>query len=384
MRSTLALALLLAVAPAASAHHTGTPPAVRFTTTGDNSLPRVPAFGGYLSFVLDTGAPNPVVTLNIWKHPETLTTLAHLGTSADPAASSKPIVAWDSDGDPLNSGDPGTQIFMSVKGVVSQVTHDASGSSSNPTVSSAANRLAFESSGNLAGSAPPGSRHIYVRNNDGTFAQISRGAGISTNPAFDRVGKRLVFESTSDPIDGHDTGIAQIWFALVGGTAQAVTAGFAPSGNPGMSSEGRVLVFESTADLAHGGGDTGIPQVFAYDVKSSSFAQITNDAAGCTGPSAKKILGDWRIAFTCEGQGYFYELRRDQRYRVQTPDGHVSHMTTQFGTYFLGISTTADLIAGGGTTVGHQLYLINLWKRPAERVFGLSTWFPFRGISALH
>jgi hypothetical protein len=384
MRPTLFLALLLATPLPVAAHHTGTPAIVRLTSSGDNDLPRLPAFGGYLGLVLDGGTTHPVVSLKIFDHPDVHKTLSTAGTNANPTTATSPVVAWDSDGDPLFSGLPGRQVFLSLNGVVSQVSQDPTGTSVNAAVDSKGSRVGFQSSGNLTGAGPPDTQQVYIRN-AGFLVQVSRGSGTSGNVALNRLGGRFVFDSTSDPLDGHDTGVPQVWVGnLDNSPARAVTSGLGGSQHPEISSEGRLVVFESTADLAHGGADTGIPEVFAYDTSTSTFAQITADATGCTGASTRKILADWRIAFTCGNEGFYYDLRRDRRYHVQTPDGTVSGIVTAFGTYFLGISTTANLL-GSGTTSGHQIYLVNLYKRPAEVVAGSpALWFPTRGIKPLH
>jgi len=52
------------------------------------------------------------------------------------------------------------------------------------------------------------------------------------------------------------------------------------------------------------------------------------------------------------------------------------------GFYFLTVCTTANLV-GTGTTAGHEIYLFNLYKRPAEPVSGSAVWFPARGLRPL-
>jgi len=52
------------------------------------------------------------------------------------------------------------------------------------------------------------------------------------------------------------------------------------------------------------------------------------------------------------------------------------------GIHFLILGTTGDLLSGG-TTLGKQVYMVNLFKRPADPVPGLAQWFPTRGIPPL-
>lgn len=52
------------------------------------------------------------------------------------------------------------------------------------------------------------------------------------------------------------------------------------------------------------------------------------------------------------------------------------------GIHFLILSTTGNPL-GGPVTTGKRVYMVNLYKRPAQPVAGLATWFPNRGIPAL-
>src|SRR5262249_24486666 len=156
---------------------------------------------------------------------------------------------------------------------------DASGTSANPVVDVAGLRVAFESAGDLAGTDHPGILQVYVLQPDGSIQQASTGVGTSRNAVLSPKKYRLAFKSTSDPMSGADTGISQSWLAdLITASAAPVTNGLASSSNPALSDDGGLLVFESTADLAGTLGDTTVSQIFSYDPKSQTYAQITNDA----------------------------------------------------------------------------------------------------------
>ena len=131
------------------------------------------------------------------------------------------------------------------------------------------------------------------------------------------------------------------------------------------AAQARIVAFESTADLAGTQVDTGVSQIFMYDTKSKTYARITNEPAGCTLPSS------------------FTMLRADQRYVVPASDGVTQRVITELGIHFLVVSTTADLLAGSGTTPGNQVYLVNLFKRPAVPVAGDIKWFPSQGLPPL-
>ncbi|MGH7893732.1 MAG: TolB family protein, partial [Candidatus Binatia bacterium] len=226
---------------------------------------------------------------------------------------------------------------------------------------------------------------VFLRERDGSLRQLSFGVGTSRNPVLSPKQHFVVFESTSAPLTGVDTGIAQIWLGSVdGGLPAPITAGLGPSRNPAVSNDGRIVAFESTADLgADVPSDTGVSQIYVYDTKSLTYARITDDVLGCTLPSAFKAQRDWRIAFVCSGQPYYYMLRGDQRYRVQTDDASTTQrVVAELGIHFLVLSTTSNLL-DGGVTPGSQIYLVNLFKRPAQPVPGQAAWFPTRGIPPL-
>jgi WD40-like Beta Propeller Repeat len=284
---------------------------------------------------------------------------------------------WDSG----SGGGPGRQLLQCLHGSVTTLTSDPTGTATNPAVDFYGLRVAFESTADLAGTGnPPGVRQVFVRQLNGTIEQMSMGVGTSRNPVISGKKHRLAFESTSDPTTGADTGTSQIWLGdLLHGGAERITAGFGPSRNPALSDDGNLLVFESTADLAGTLADTGVSQIFCYDPKSATFARITDDAGGCTLPSAGKFKGDWRVTFVCGGVPQFYMLREDQRYEVATGGGVTERVISEMGIHFVVLSTTANLL-GSGTTAGKQVYLVNLFKRPGVPIPGLATWFPSRGI----
>src|SRR5439155_777316 len=83
----------------------------------------------------------------------------------------------------------------------------------------------------------------------------------------------------------------------------------------------------------------------------------------------------------CNGEAFYHELRADRRLRLPIQGGDTSRAVTGIGYYFLTVSTTANLLSSG-TTSGHEIYLLNLFKRPADLVSGKNVvWFPARGLS---
>ena len=378
-------ALVATGATSAWAHHRQTPEVVEFTNSGDTVLPRVAAQGWRtFTLIVQSNDGPQVVTISPFRDPTLQTPQGSAGDVANASISaSGRIVVWDTGDDPLGLGLPGRQLVASSRGILAPLTDDVTGTSGNAAVDGEGLRVAFESSGDLAGTGNAGARQVFVRDPDGTTRQASTGAGTSRNPVVSAKKNRLAYESTSDPTTGADTGVSQIWLGDLRGTpAVRLTNGAGPSRNPALSDDGGLLAFESTADLAGSGADTGVSRIFIFDPKSATFARITDDPGGCTLPNASKVQRDWRIAFVCGDLPYFYMLRKDQRYLVQTGGGVTQRVLGEMGIHFLILSTTANLL-DGGETPGRQVYMVNLFKRPAEPVPGQATWFPTRGIPPL-
>jgi Tol biopolymer transport system component len=384
----LLLAATLAAAAPAAAHHRQTPAILALTTSGDTPLPRVPAQGKKsLSLAVQSGPNKQILGISVFKSPDIPTVVAATGDNANPAISfTGTSFAWDTSDDPLDLGLPGRQVVLSLNGALLPVSQDPTGTSQNPSLDTVGLRVAFESEGDLANTGnPPGTRQVFLRNSDGSIVQMSRGDGTAQNAVVSAKRRLIAFESTTDPSDDSDSGISQIWLGSIMGSASPtpITNGLGDSRNASLGDDGRLVVFESTADLAGAGVDTGIPQIFSYDTKTATYARITNDAGGCTLPAVSKVKRDWRITFVCSGEPFFYMLREDQRYRVQTDAGTTQRVIGELGIHFVALSTTANLL-GAGTTAGKQVYLVNFFKRPPQAVATVpAVWFPYRGINPL-
>jgi hypothetical protein len=120
-----------------------------------------------------------------------------------------------------------------------------------------------------------------------------------------------------------------------------------------------------------------------YDTNTHTFARITNEPGGCTGASSARIMRDWRIGYVCGGTAYFTMLRANQRFRVQTDGGDTTRISPQGDAHFVLVATTADLLAGSGTTAGHRVYMVNLYARPPATAASSVLWFPTQGIPPL-
>ena len=391
VRSRLLVLSLVAttlVTPAAFAHHRQTPPIVPLTVDGDTPLPRLPSPGRTTVAlgVSQGGSDTAIQTVKPYKTPIFVTPLATTGDNQNPAVSfNGAVVAYDTDADPAGTGLPGRQIVLASRTAVVAGPNDPTGTSVNPAVDAGAQRIAFESTGDLANTGNPGARQIFLRQATGGVSQASVGVGTSRNAALASHRGWIAFESTSAPDTGVDTGVEQIWLGTVNGVAAApITNGLAPSTRPSFSDDGAILTFQSRANLAGDLTDMGVPQIFIYDTKSKTSAQLTFHPAGCTDSGVTKVNRDWRVGFVCSDQALFYMIRADVLYRVDTPSGGTTGFYPELGKHFVVMSTTSDMLAGTGSTPGHQIYMVNLFKRPPTLVPApVAVWFPFRGIKPI-
>jgi hypothetical protein len=359
--------VVLSQATPAGAFHRKTPPVTPITTSGDVNLPRVPSQGRrslplvesdgvwvYMPF--STGSGRTLVSF----------------TGSQPATSlSGRTIAWrTTDG----------HIALAFNGAPLTGPTDASGTSDNPSVDKRGTTLAFDSAGDL-GLGAAGVRRVYVRDRFGFLMLVSMGSGTSSKAMVSAKRGVVTFESTSDPTTGADTGVRQIWVGSLNDLPAArITAGAGASTDPLLSDDGRLVTFASRANLAGGGADTGVAQIFVYDLVSGTYAQLTNEPGGCSRPTVARFQSDWRITFVCGGQAYYTMLRANVRYHVPTPAGTVQAINAGMGDHFVTVSTNADLVAGSGTTAGNRIYVLNMYAAPPPSVPGSVTWFPFQGI----
>jgi len=365
----------MALSAPVRAFHRSTPPVTALTLNGNADLPPVPSQGRRLLALEQVGI---VFTLFPFSTGPAISVVA---AGVNPAVSyGGRVLLWETTADPLQSGLPGWQIVADQYGMWTMPAPDPTGTSRNPSADKRGQAIAFESAGDLTSTGVPGIRRVYVRDKAGTLRLASTGLGSSGNAMMSAKGVLVAFESTSHPVSGADTGVSQIWTWAPSRSAERITSGAGDSTRPIVSDDGRLIAFGSTADLAGDGHDTGTPQIFGYDYKSATFARITNEPGGCTRPAVAKVQGDWRFTFVCGGQAYYHMLRLNQRYHVPTVGGTVQSIIPEMGVHFLTLSTTANLLAGSGSTIGNRIYMVNLYARPAVPVAGTATWFPYQGI----
>ena len=94
------------------------------------------------------------------------------------------------------------------------------------------------------------------------------------------------------------------------------------------------------------------------------------DPNGCAGASVNPTLalrfggGTFSIGYTCHGQGYFFQYGVGLGKHFQLPiNGGDTVQVAALGSWFRVVSTTANMLRSG-TTSGHQIYMLNLFKLP--------------------
>ncbi|HJQ84527.1 MAG TPA: hypothetical protein VKA21_10650 [Candidatus Binatia bacterium] len=363
-KTRIAALVLAAVAVPAAAYHRQTPPIVAITFSGDTPLPRVPSAGRRIALALDSSGRQ---IFRLDRSRNILEQITTSGNNDNPTISaSGAVVAWDADCTALGCPQPGRQIFMWSKGTSFQVTQDTTGTSVNPALSGKGNKIAFESRGNLIGNGNT-TKQIFLRDAHALLSQISSGNGSSQNAALDRSGLRLVYDSTSTASGAAST-VAQVWLLgpqSPGDDPEPITNGDGSSQRPSISPDGRIVVFDSSADLTGDRHDTGITQIFVYELRTRTITQVTNDTQGCTNASVSPMPGDYRIGYVCHDEGYFHQLRTNLSFRLPIPGTTTPQAIAELGGHFMVVSTKANLF-GSGTTPGHQIYLLNLFKLAAE------------------
>jgi hypothetical protein len=376
----LTVPCLVGLGTNANAMHRQSPPAALVSvSTADNSFPRLPPTGPGLTW---SEGPIGGRTVMQVKLKDLLTRVQVSNQPGDNFNVHTTRVGryavWEND----PGGGP-SMLFFDDRATEAPLVPFPAG---NPAVTAVGNRVFFESTEDLdfLNPNPTLARQIYHRSKAGLIHQVSRGEGTNKNPAATKGSAIVAYESTSDPSDGHDTGVSQIWLGNATpypAVANRITAGAVESTLPQISSDGLVIAFQTQADLLTDGHDTGVMQAYVYTTATNAFARVTDDAGGCEAPTVVRQGSSYRVAFTCSGQAFFYDFANDQRYRVPMPVGsHTSQLIVGLGYWFLQAATTGNLLTNTGLHPNHQLYVINLYKRPALPVAGTATWFPVRGL----
>ena len=177
------------------------------------------------------------------------------------------------------------------------------GASSNPTISSNGQFVAFTSaSGNLTGDPDPGPSQIFLRDtqsntttlvSQATGVAVAVGNGASSNPTISSNGQFVAFTSASGNLTGDpDPGPSQIFLrdtqsnttTLVSqATGVAVAVGDGISGQPTVSGNGQFVAFTSASSNLTADPNPGPSQIFLRDTQLNTTT-LVSQATGVAGP----------------------------------------------------------------------------------------------------
>lgn len=233
------------------------------------------------------------------------------------------VVVFHTDADLLGNGNAAPQIFVfdTAKRVLNgeralhQITF-GNAASYNPTATSRARSLAFESTADHLGNGSTGrqvfaARLVRFKSPQGTVLdQITHGVGESFNPKLNASGRYLVFSSTGD-LNGDGLAPGEhLYRAELRRLRKSECASYpCPLGapNPGLelvSREittgatfhpgGNLVIFESRGDAAGTGSVNGAQQLFVRDFKDGTIQQLTFGALDSRGP---KYSRDGKFVF---------------------------------------------------------------------------------------
>jgi Tol biopolymer transport system component len=205
------------------------------------------------------------------------------------------FAVFESNADLLQSGKTGTQIYrvdlrnadpgcpypcpQNGNAGLAQITF-ASGGNHNPVTSRGGDIIAFESDADPLQTGETETQVYAAFPFTNQLRALSHGPGASRNPTMARNGRRIALESSADLLGNGSTGTQIFVYRDIEGTPDQVTAAAGGlSTKPSMSSAGRTLLFTSNADLL--GGGNGGSEVFQYDVSGRDLRQLT-DVSGST------------------------------------------------------------------------------------------------------
>lgn len=169
-----------------------------------------------------------------------------------------------------------------VNNVTIQVTATVGDQNEVVAISGDGNRIAFESTGDYAGSNADGSFELFVHQaSDNSFRQITSCAGFvpSSIPAsFDLSGNLLAYDFDCDLPDNADGADEVLLYRWSTNTSTRLTNGVGDSGFPRLSGDGLWLTFSSEADLV-GDNPAHLSQIFLLDLTSLALTQVTQEGA---------------------------------------------------------------------------------------------------------
>ena len=196
------------------------------------------------------------------------------------------LVTFDSNQN-INGGNPGLDskiyLFDSTTKIITQLTDEAGENSDRPSINADGSHIAFDSTGDFAGTNPGEARQIFLLNRTtGIFTQVTfvMVGDIALNASISADGTRIAFESDGDINGGNPDGNREIYlFNVTTGIITQITDTAEANQRPSLSADGTRIAFESEADI-NGGNPDGSREIYLFDTTTSSFTQITNGPAG--------------------------------------------------------------------------------------------------------
>ena len=178
-------------------------------------------------------------------------------------------------------------IFDTESGIYTRITDTSLGTSTQPSINAAGDKVAFTSNAHINGVNTGDNDEIYLFDTvSGTFTQITDSPvnppyGDSSRPSINAAGDRVAFTSRAN-INGVNPGLnREIYlFDAASGVITQITD--EPSGEsvaPTINAQGNIVAFSSDANI-NGGNPDGNAEIFVFDTASGAITQVTSDPLG--------------------------------------------------------------------------------------------------------
>lgn len=313
------------------------------------------------------------------------------GTIRHPSWGGLRHVLFDSDGDLLNNGSTGRQIFLfdlqirDVQGVLALTQLTATPADDNQRGRTGRKAVLVVYDARVGGVGP---RQLMLLNRrNGVAQQLTNGTGDSLNASIDDGERVVVFESAAD-FFGTGAGGTQIYAldlrkALIGCPLPCMASNNAgltqltnktgASRNAVTSNSGKFVYFESDADLLNVGQTEN--QIYLYDARGSGLSLVSHGPGASRNPSVTRDGG--RLVFESEanltglatGGTQLFLYRRNKaslRQLTTVPGGACTAPTVSSNGHAVAFLSSNDLLNMG--SVGPEVYSYDLKKNSIVQV----------------
>lgn len=225
----------------------------------------------------------------------------------------------------------------------------------DPFVATSGKYVVFASDADLLGTNDDGSTEVFLYDaKDKELSQVTTTGGgrKCQNPSVDQSGKVIAFVSDADFVATNADGNREIFLYDVKAKAYtqvtSTTAGN-PTSNPMLVANGKAVLFDSKADLAGTNAD-GNREIFRYDSKAGTFAQLTDTTTGdCQRPMPSKS-GQY-VAFESDSDDELAGPNDDgtnEIYLLKVSKGEFTRVTDT------AVSAERPAISGNGRSVAYE------------------------------